>query len=180
MIEWIKETPAKLFPTTKWKRIQSENFRRLQSRINGLREKIENSGYDDDSPNHQEDAWLEYCRTNEPLLGRILKVGQRTLERLVEFQSNWLLDDLDWYMENRDWILQWIYCSLVCLKLPLEADVVHSMRKIAKTCYALRKEMKAEHVNLATPLNLIIRIVSINFRQHDLGDIPLRELLSSV
>lgn len=178
MIELISETPEYLFPTSKWKRIQSDKFKRLQSKIGGLREnpnKINNDDAVDDSPDTlQEDLWLNYCKTNEPLLGRVLRVGQRNLETLLEFQSNWLLDDLDWYMENRDWAFPWIYSSLVCLSIPLEGDVMSSMRKIAKTCYVLRSQMKSEHVHLATPLNLIIRIVSINFRQHDLGDIPSR------
>lgn len=178
MIELISDTPESLFPTTKWKRIQSEKFKRLQSKVGGLRENVNKFNNDDAIDNSpatlQEDLWLNYCKTNEPLLGRVLKVGQRNLETLLEFQSNWLLDDLDWYMENRNWAFPWIYASLVCLSIPLEADVMNSMRKITKTCYILRSQMKSEHVNLATPLNLIIRIVSINFRQHDLGDIPFR------
>lgn len=180
MIELISETSESLFPTSKWKRIQSEKFKRLQSKVGALREnanKFINDDGDavDDSPGTlQEDLWLNYCKTNEPLLGKVLRIGQRNLETLLEFQSNWLLDDMDWYMENQDWAFPWIYSSLVCLSIPLEADVMSSMRKIAKTCYVLRSQMKREHVHLATPLNLIIRIVSINFRQHDLGDIPSR------
>lgn len=179
MIGLISETPESLFPTSKWKRIQSEKFKRLQSKVGVLRQNTDKFSNDDnaavDSPGTlQEDLWLNYCKTNEPLLGTVLRVGQRNLETLLEFQSNWLLDDLDWYMENRDWAFPWIYSSLVCLSIPLEADVMSSMRKIAKTCYVLRSQMKSEHANLATPLNLIIRIVSINFRQYDLGDIPSR------
>lgn len=183
MIELISDTPESLFPTSKWKRIQSDKFKRLQSKVGVLRENANKFNDDDDGDaaaaddtpgTLQEDLWLNYCKTNEPLLGRVLRLGQRNLETLLDFQSNWLLDDLDWFMDNRDWAFPWIYSSLVCLSIPLEADVISSMRKIAKTCYVLRSQMKREHVNLATPLNLIIRIVSINFRQHDLGDIPYR------
>lgn len=176
-MELIKDTLPALFPTAKWKRSQSEKFQQLQIRISTLRETVQNdlSGNDDDCPQaHQDELWLEYCKANEPLLGRILRVGQRNLERLLEYQSNWLENNLEWFMENCNWIFPWIYCSLVCLKIPLEGDVINSMRKIAKTCYEIRKLMKTEHINEATPLNLIIRIVSINFRQHDLGDIPLK------
>lgn len=170
IIEIIRQTPSSLLPTSQWRNIQAHDFNRMQSKVNELRETIQNHITEDECPANDEVDWWRYCKAKEPLLGSIIKAGQRTLEKLLEFQSKWLLEDLDWYMENHLWICPWIYCALVCLSIPLEADVVSSMRKITKTCYVLRKQMKPEQTDIVTPLNLIIRIVSINFRQHDLDD----------
>lgn len=119
---------------------------------------------DDDDSN----AWQTYCERNEPLLSIMFTIQQRSLEKLVEHQSNWLIDDIQWYSENSKWLSQWIYSSLACLHLPLEPNVHSSLRQIAKTCIRLRNQMNDSDTVNVLPLNLVICIVARNFNQLDL------------
>lgn len=114
------------------------------------------------------DLWMEYCDQNQPLLSTLLRINQRNLETLVELQSRWISDDLDWYWQNAHWYPKWVYSSLICLRLPLEGHVISSLRQIARMAIKLRKELKQDQLKQATPLNLIISIVTRNFNQSDL------------
>lgn len=156
-------------------------FKSLRNKIAGLRarhnkigngalrsheEIVANFPVDDDDSM----AWQTYCEQNEPLLSVMFTIQQRSLEKLVEHQSNWLTDDMQWYGENSKWISQWIYGSLACLHLPLEPNVHNSLRQIAKTCIRLRNQLSdsdADIINVL-PLNLVICIVARNFNQLDL------------
>ncbi|XP_050075311.1 protein Gemin2 [Anopheles maculipalpis] len=71
---------------------------------------------------------------------------------------------------RRDWIPQWIYAILACLIKPLEPYIHSVLRDIAKTCIALRNELKLEDEPKVLPLNLLISIISKHFNQCDLGD----------
>ncbi|XP_035907355.1 protein Gemin2 isoform X2 [Anopheles stephensi] len=71
---------------------------------------------------------------------------------------------------RRDWIPQWIYAILACLIKPLEPYIHSVLRDIAKTCIALRNELKQEDEAKVLPLNLLISIISKHFNQCDLGD----------
>lgn len=168
-----------LLPTKEWSRHQMRTFKSLRNKIAGLRSrrnKISNGPTrsheeiaaefptDDDDSN----AWQTYCERNEPLLSIMFTIHQRTLEKLIEHQSNWLTDDVQWYTENSKWLSRWIYGSLACLHLPLEPNVHNSLRQIAKTCIRLRNQISDGDATNVLPLNLVICIVARNFNQLDL------------
>lgn len=116
-----------------------------------------------------DDGWKEFCQQTKPLTSVMLGIHQRTLEKLLEHQSNWLVDDLKWFQDNLEWIFPWIYSSLACLRLPLEPNVHNSLRQMTKICILLRNKFTCNDVNIVLPLNLIICIVSQNFNQLDLS-----------
>ncbi|XP_053675776.1 protein Gemin2 [Anopheles nili] len=71
---------------------------------------------------------------------------------------------------RKDWIPQWIYAILACLIKPLEPYIHSVLRDIAKSCIALRNELKQEDEAKVLPLNLLISIISKHFNQSDLSD----------
>lgn len=173
---------SSLLPTKEWSRHQMRTFKSLRNKIAALRARhikttnqqmksheeivAEFPADDDDST-----AWQMYCERKEPLLSVMFTIDQRTLEKLIEHQSNWLTDDTQWYSENSKWLSTWIYGSLACLHLPLEPNVHNSLRQIAKTCIRLRNQMNDSDTDAiinVLPLNLIICIVARNFNQLDL------------
>lgn len=154
--------------------MQSTAFEHLHARITKIREHFTHG--DSNLPDEQtETVWLDYCQHHEPLLQNMLHIHQRDLEELIDYQSNWLIDDIDWYLNNKIWFPQWVYCSLACLRLPCEPNLLNSLRKIVRTCIRLRNKLNANEStiiddnNNATPLSLLICIVSRNFDQSDLG-----------
>lgn len=160
-----------MLPTGEWLHIQSNAFQHLHDRITKIRENFLH-GETNLPDDRTETIWLDYCRTHEPLLQNMLHIHQRDLEEIIEYQSNWLIDDIDWYLQNKNWFPQWVYCSLACLRLPCEPNLLNSLRKIARTCHRLRNKLNANelsHIDNATPLSLLICIVSRNFDQSDLG-----------
>lgn len=164
------ETAAPLLPTAEWVKRQSDEFQKLHDRITSIREHFQPDYENVDLPAcNTDENWLEHCRGKEPLLQNMLHINQRDLEQVIEFQSNWLIDDIDWYLNNKLWFPQWVYSSLACLRLPCEPNLLNSLRQIAKTCHRLRSKLNAEEDNdTVIPLNLIICIVSRNFYQSDL------------
>lgn len=165
------ESCVSLLPTAEWTKKQSDEFQKLHDRITAIREKFQPNYENADLPtNDTDENWLEHCREKQPLLQNMLHICQRSLETVIEHQSNWLIDDIDWYLNNRLWYPQWVYSSLACLRLPCEPNLLNSLRKIAKTCHRLRNKLNAnDDINTVKPLNLIICIVSRNFYQSDLA-----------
>lgn len=164
-------TPNVLLPTAEWIQIQSNAFQQLHDRITQIRQHFQPNYENVDLPeNNSEEFWLEYCQNKEPLLENVLHVHQRDLEQVIEYQSNWLVDDIDWYLTNKHWFGQWVYSLLACLRLPCEPNLLNSLRKIVKTCIRLRNKLSSDKtIDSATPLNLLICIVSRNFYQSDLS-----------
>lgn len=140
----------------------------MQEQVAKIRENFVIKSENDLPSNNTECHWLEHCKNKKPLLQRMFHIYQRTLEKLVDYQSRWLIDDVAWYINNRAWLMQWIYCSLACLRPPFEPNLMNSLREIAKTCHRLRTKLNEKDIIFATPLNLIICIVSRNFKQSDL------------
>lgn len=168
------KTPTLLLPTVEWLKIQSNLFQQLHDRITNIRQTLFQPDYEHvDLPDENtNEAWLSHCQQKEPLLQNMLHINQRDLEQLIEYQSNWLLDDdIDWFLTNKSWYPQWVYSSLACLRLPCEPNLLNSLRKICKTCHRLRTKLANtdDSIDIATPLSLIICIVSRNFNQFDLG-----------
>lgn len=170
-MEMIVQTPISLLPTAAWLQIQSHSFQKLHDRITSIRQTYRLEYENIDLPdNNMEDTWLDYCQGKQPLLRNMLHIHQRDLEQFIEHQSNWLIDDIDWYMNNKIWFAQWVHSSLACLRLPCEPNLLNSLRKITKTCHRLRNKLNAnEPIDSAMPLSLIICIVSRNFNQFDLS-----------
>lgn len=152
--------------------MQSNAFQQLHDRITRFREHLKTDYENIDLPDDPtEVTWLDYCQQKEPLLQNMLHIHQRDLEQFIEYQSNWLIDDMDWYLGNKHWFPQWVYSSLACLRLPCEPNLLNSLRKIAKTCHRLRNKFNFNEltdIDNVTPLSLIICIVTRNFDQSDL------------
>lgn len=163
-----------LLPTKGWNKIQSLEFARVRDQIGQLRlhhqaTTPDDAGTDvnDDFPSEDStELWLDYCRSKSPLLSVMFKVSQRTLEALIEYQSNWLQDINE--PDQMNWLVSWIYASLACLHLPLEPDIHSVLRCIAKTCIRLRNGLQPTDTKNTAPLNLLICIISRNFNQLDL------------
>lgn len=155
-------------PTDGWNQVQNLQFSRLREKIFQLRIKHNELIVNPDELPSQNisDIWFEYCRTKTPLLSIMLHVPQRTLESLIEHQSNWLTTNTE--LENIHWLVSWIYASLACLHLPLEPDMHSVLRCIAKTCIQLRNHLTPNDKQIAIPFNLLLCIISSNFNQLDL------------
>lgn len=149
--------------------MQSNIFQNLRNEITSFRLFIEYDYESCDLPEQIDStSWLIYCQRKQPLLRSLLHINQRELESIVEIKSGWLTTDVEWYLENAEWYPKWVFCALACLRLPLEGRVLSSLRDIAKTAIRLRKQLSPEQADSATPLNLIISIVTRNFNQYDL------------
>ncbi|XP_055317048.1 protein Gemin2 [Sitodiplosis mosellana] len=170
-VEMEDKTPTSLLPTVEWLKIQSNLFQQLHDRITLIRQTFQPDYEHVDLPDQNtNEAWLAHCQEKEPLLQNMLHIHQRNLEQVIEYQSNWIVDDIDWYMINKFWYPKWVYSSLACLRLPCEPNLLNSLRNIAKICHRLRIKLNTEEaIDSATPLSLIICIVSRNFNQFDLG-----------
>lgn len=165
-----------MLPTKEWFRIQTSTFNELRHKIAILRlsNKFQPNALTDPGaplnlPDEYDDvAWQNYCRNNRPFLRIMFQIHQRTLEKLIEYQSNWFIENTEYYVKNNNWLSPWIYSCLACIHLPLEPNMHSILRDIAKTCIRLRNQMSDTDINDALPLNLLICIVSRNFNQLDL------------
>lgn len=170
-----------LRPTAEWKSIQIKEFAALRARIAALRPKFipnPSGGEQQTLPElDEQSAWLTFCRTEQPLLSIMLRIDQRSLEVLFEHQLEWLEDAeqsavtgvVAWY-SSVHWISKWIYAGLGCLHLPLEPNMHHLLRQVARTCIKCREHLEADQIEIAAPLNLLICIITSNFDQADLAD----------
>lgn len=149
--------------------IQSETFQRLRDRIDRIR--VQNLHNDDelDMPETMNTAaWLNHCERRQPLLCTLLRIDQRRLESLLEMLARWINPTIHWYTTNKQWYPKWVFSTLVCLQLPLEGQVISSLREIAKASIEVRKQFSADQDDDVTPLNLIISLTSQVFHQIDL------------
>lgn len=177
-----------LLPTQEWKDAQSQDFLRTRSKILMLRQHLASHNYDNDLEPPlitDEEAWLKFCRENQPKLSIILRLNQRTLEQLLSMLAEWLKGEhmeeivcssssaaanhsiLD--LSNSDqWLGSWLYAVLSCLHLPLEPDVHFTLRDIARTLMRLRSRLKSQEFQKAIPFNLFIYLIAKIFDQLDL------------
>ncbi len=165
--------PAELRPSKEWKKIQITEFLSIRRRISSMRERFQL-----DTPDNLPElptindllTWMEYCKTNTPILRIMLQIDQRMLEVLLENQLTWLGDlsknGLDLVVED-SWLGTWIYSTLSCLHLPLEPDTHSVLRQIAKCCVIARNRLTVDDIVKATPFNLLVCIISSCFDQMD-------------
>lgn len=176
-------SPSTLRPTVQWKDAQAEDFMELMKKIEDVRKlnsidleqgkKLVKLPLSDD-----ENEWEAFCRKNAPLLSTLLRIDQRLLEKVLEYESEWLAEDDDGQdvdvevdlCGNDHWLGTWIYSSLACLRMPLEPDVHSILRDIAKTCIRLRNKLGPKDVKKAVPYNLFILIICKVFDQLDLAE----------
>ncbi|XP_061397528.1 protein Gemin2 [Musca vetustissima] len=177
-----------LLPTREWKDAQSQGFLRTRSKILMLRQHLASHNYDNNLEPpliSDEDAWLKFCRENQPTLSVILRLKQRTLEQLLTMISEWLKGE---HMEevacssssaaandcildlsnSEQWLGCWLYAVLSCLHLPLEPNVHFTLRDIARTAMRLRSRLKSHEFQKAIPYNLFIYLIAKLFDQLDL------------
>ena len=84
-----------------------------------------------------EEKWHQICYGDdstklEPLLTMLLSMSEPLLARMLEYQEDWLDDELK---PNQG---KWIYSLLACLDLPLTAETCSTIREIAKKCVKIR------------------------------------------
>lgn len=137
--------------------------------------------------------------TNRPLLSTVLRLDQPSLETLLDYQLEWLLQgnvlggaDIDedddeaavaeaasvapvseWDLASLAAFGRWIYSLLGCLHTPLEPSVHSTLRSIAKAALDIRNRLPSaseEATGMAAPLNLLVCIIAENFGQSDLSE----------
>lgn len=157
--------PDDVMPTKEWTGVQLSLFQKLREKIETLKE----------DPQHQRrgvsseviNDWRTFCKENPPLLKTVLSLSQYQFEDLLESQSEWLSQEKELALHSEHfWMGQWIYACLANLMIPIEPNVHHLIREIARTCIKRRNELRcAQEVS---PLNILISIVAIHFKQSDL------------
>lgn len=159
--------PEDVMPTKEWTDIQLDVFQKLREKIQSIKEGQENPtrGVSEDVTND----WKTFCRENPPLLKQVLEISQSQWEDLLDSQLEWLTEakdkELNLHSEHF-WMGQWIYACFANLMIPIEPNVHHLIREIARRCISRRNELTtAEEVS---PLNILICIVAIYFKQTDL------------
>lgn len=123
-----------------------------------------------------QDACINFCKSNDPRLSTILLLNQGQLEELIETLSITLSNSIEapeFHLETNslEWITKWIYALLACLRSPLDPEVHNILRMIAKSCITVTTRLSTipDTANdLFLPWNLIIVIIAINFQQFDL------------
>ncbi|XP_030573191.1 protein Gemin2 [Drosophila novamexicana] len=175
-----------LLPTPEWRDAQVKSFSKARARVVALRLELNAQHYDQsiEPPLTTDvDKWLEFCRTQQPLLSTLLRLSQSDLELLLELLCKWLQEPNQSPVETagpstsaaakpidllRDaWLARWLYANLVCLHLPLEPHVFSTLRYIARSCVLLRNELKPQELERAAPYNLIITLIALYFAQTD-------------
>lgn len=123
-----------------------------------------------------EKACIEFCRNNDPMLSKILSLGQGHLEELIEL----LMTELSTSISDSEfpknitsllWLTKWIYALLACLRSPLDPEVHNCLRLIAKSCIKVTRYFKAiseQSSDSFLPWNLITVVIALNFQQFDL------------
>ncbi|KAJ8667631.1 hypothetical protein QAD02_009294 [Eretmocerus hayati] len=173
-----KEAPECLRPTQEWQKCQIADFSNLRLYIAQLRSEITNRKckrklvhnklpYAND---HK--SWLEICTGinessyMEPTLTVVLSMNQPTIEQVLEYLVDFLLEQ----ESIQPALGRWLYALLSALELPLNPDVCSCLRSLARTSSTLRSQLDPSKVNEAASLNLFICIVARYFRQLDLAD----------
>lgn len=119
-----------------------------------------------------EESCVNFFQTNEPVLSTILTLNQGQLEELIEILSSHLSESIE-NLESSDlsWITKWIYSLLACLRSPLDPEVHSCLRMIAKSCIQVTEHLKTLPNSTSDSFlswNLIIVVISLNFKQFDL------------
>lgn len=157
--------PEDVMPTKEWIDVQLDLFQKLQSKIQKLKEdpQHETRGLSSEVIND----WKTFCQENPPLLKTVLSLSQLQWEDLLENQREWLAQEKELNLHSDHfWMGQWIYACLSNLMIPIEPNVHHLIREIARTCIKRRNDLKCTQQVL--PLNVLICIVSVQFKQTDL------------
>lgn len=157
--------PHHVMPTKEWTDIQMKLFQSLHDKILSLKENEQNKcrGLSSEVIND----WKTFCQANLPLLRTVLSLSQIQWEDLLENQLEWLSTEKELKLHSEHlWMGQWIYACLASLMTPVEPNVHHLIREIARCCIRRRNELQcAQEVS---PLNVLICIVSVHFKQSDL------------
>jgi gem associated protein 2 len=97
------------------------------------------------------------------------------LEELIEVLSSHLSEIVSALepetISSLAWITKWIYALLACLRTPLDPEVHSCLRMIAKSCIQITEHLKAipnTNSDAFLSWNLIIVVISLNFKQFDL------------
>lgn len=183
-------------PTAEWKQIQYAEFSQLRDQINQLRPQFARRAAAtnaepialpaiDDGP-----AWCQFMQDNRPLLSTMLRLDQPSLEAVLDYQLDWLINGADaadgdddgtanasandtsvvWDLAGLAAYGRWVYSLLGCLHMPLEPSVHSTLRAIAKHALCIRNALDAGEAGteMAAPLNLLVCIIAKNFGQADL------------
>lgn len=151
-------------PTQEWTSIQLTQFEQLRKELSILRIRY---GIVKDMTLPEDDL-RGFCIDNPPLLKTLLSLGQNQLELLLESLLDWMQAEENLRLDAEHyWLGQWIYATLAALMTPLEPNLHHLIREVARVCIKRRSEIKCGAQVL--PLNVLICIVSVHFKQSDLG-----------
>lgn len=157
--------PEDVMPTKEWTEVQLDLFQKLQEKIQRLKEDESHQmrGLSSEVIND----WKAFCKENPPLLKTVLSLSQSQWEALLEEQTEWLAQEKEFKLHSDHfWMGQWIYACLANLMIPIEPNVHHLIREIARMCIKRRNELTCTQE--VSPLSILICIVSIHFKQSDL------------
>lgn len=157
--------PHNVLPTKEWTEMTLDLFQKLQERILKLKENEQHRirGLSSEVMND----WKTFCQTNPPLLKTVISLSQSQWEDLLEEQVEWLAQEKQFQLHSDHlWMGQWIYACLGSLMTPIEPNVHHLIREIARLCIKRRNELTC--AKEVSPLNVLICIVSVYFKQSDL------------
>jgi gem associated protein 2 len=176
------KTKPKIFnandPTKEWRDIQKEKFSEMQQRIVEIRK---DSSFESrlskeiQLDTDEEEICITFFQQNEPVLSTILTFNQGQLEELIEILSSHFSENISSLepetIESLSWITKWIYALLACLRSPLDPEVHSCLRMIAKSCIQVTEYLKTLPDTTGDSFlswNLIIVVISLNFKQFDL------------
>lgn len=156
--------PHNVMPTKEWTELQMDLFQRLRDKIEKLKKDPGNQTLKHTS---EINDWKSFCQGNPPLLTTVLSLSQSQWEELLEYQTEWLAEEKELKLHSDHfWMGQWIYAGLANLMIPIEPNVHHLIREIARICIKRRNDMNCSQEVL--PLNVLICIVANHFKQSDL------------
>lgn len=161
--------PEDVLPTSEWTQIQLDMFQKLQEKIQSIKTQEENENLPQIRRLSSEviNDWKTFCQENPPLLKTVLSLSQLQWEDLLENQCEWLSQEKELKLHSEhSWMGQWIYAGLANLMIPIEPNVHHLIREIARTCIRRRNELRSSQE--VSPLSVIITIVVNHFKQTDL------------
>ncbi|GLH15963.1 Protein Gemin2 [Gryllus bimaculatus] len=185
------QAPSHLTPSLEWQQKQVSDFsmvRRKLAQMKSLPAPVSSVELPDED---DEKGWLLFCLGSEvqishldkemgnseteavegqlPLVSTIVSMNQPTVEQILDYHINWLQESTQLTTQQG----RWLYALLAALELPLTPEICFLLRTLARECSRLRAlvaEVESQQ-EMVSPLNLLICLVALYFRQADLADV---------
>lgn len=125
---------------------------------------------------NDEEACIQFCQQNEPVLTKVLSLDQSQLEELIEILADHFSEviacpEFHLRISSYNWLTKWLYALFACLRFPLTPEMHSCLRTIAKSCMEVTDCLKSQTDATSDSLaqwQLIIVIIALSFKQFDL------------